>query len=78
MDFNTELKSAKTLGDCIEVFKKYYNVEGCELGPIQKQAIIAGLGKIQQTTGVKPRSGHAPAARPNVAEIANRILNRKR
>ena len=55
LKYNADLKKCETLGQVLEVVKKYYDVDNCEVGPITKGTIIYGLNKAVQITNCKPK-----------------------
>jgi hypothetical protein len=79
-DLQSELNNAQSLGEMINIFSKYYDVENCKPGAIQKAAIIAGLNKIQTMTGVQPRAGMNATVKPgiDVRSIAQNLIKRRR
>lgn len=55
LKYNADLKKCETLGQILEVIKKYYDVENCEVGAITKGTIIYGLNKAVEITKCKPK-----------------------
>jgi hypothetical protein len=55
LKYNLDLKKCETLGQVLDVVKKYYDVDNCTIGAITKGTIIVGLNKAVQITNCKPK-----------------------
>ena len=55
LKYNQELNKCETLGQILDVIKKYYDVDSCKIGSITKAGIVIGLNKYISSLNCKPK-----------------------